>query len=80
MKIEDEDETEDYCSDCGCAVDDEICPRCRAKIADAEIACSRRVEGMAHGDRRWNGQAMSRVRTGVEDIDPTILVDIREKP
>jgi hypothetical protein len=65
-------DAEDYCSDCGCVADDEICPRCRAMIADAQ-----RREGMCHGDRRWNGQAMSRRRT---DVDDTILIDIREKP
>lgn len=61
---------EDYCSDCGCIADDEICPRCLAEIADAQ----RRMPSY-RGDRRWNGQIMSRYHSG---IDFQILADVRE--
>lgn len=67
-----EEVREDYCSDCGCIADDEVCPRCRAAIADAQ-----RREGFCMGDRRWNGQAMSHRRI---DLDHTILIDVRETP
>lgn len=74
MKPDDraEDFREEYCSDCGCVADDEVCPRCRAEIADAQ-----RRDGACHGDRRWNGQPMSRRR---DDVDHTILIDVRETP
>lgn len=67
-----EDVREEYCGDCGCVADDEICPRCRAEIADAQ-----RRGGYDRGDRRWNGQAMSHRRS---DVDHTVLIDVREKP
>jgi len=61
---------EDYCSDCGCIADDEVCPRCRAESVDVHL----RVRGEYYrGDRRWNGQIMSRRR----DIDAIILEDAR---
>jgi hypothetical protein len=75
MKTEIDDEIEDYCFDCGCMADDEVCPRCRAEIADAM-----RRDGLPHGDRRWNGQAMSRHRMSVVNLDDTVLIDIRENP
>lgn len=62
---------EDYCSDCGCISDDEVCPRCRAEIADAQ-----RRNPVWRGDRRWNGEVMARRRDG---IDHNVLVDVREK-
>lgn len=73
MMIDPADEIrEDYCGDCGCVADDEICPRCRAEIADA----MRRNEFL-YGDRRWNGEPMSRRHCGV---DHTILINVREFP
>lgn len=56
---------EDYCSDCGCVADDEICPRCQSEIAD-----DRRRNGDYRGDRRWNGQVMSHRNA---DTDPRVL-------
>jgi hypothetical protein len=61
---------EDYCSDCGCIADDELCPRCLAEIADAQ-----RKSDVWRGDRRWNGQIMARRRHG---LDMHVLEDIRE--
>lgn len=66
---------EEYCHDCGCIADDEICPRCRSEIADAQRRAG--VFGVYRGDRRWNGQIMSHRRA---EPEWTVLVDIREKP
>lgn len=62
---------EEYCCDCGCASDDEICPRCAKDIADAQ----QRYGDLYRGDRRWNGQTMSRRRDG---LDFNTLLDARE--
>jgi hypothetical protein len=70
--IETTNDAETYCSDCGCISDDEICPRCRAEIADAQ---SRNPD--YRGDRRWNGQIMSRRN---DELDGTVLSDVREMP
>lgn len=75
MRTEIDDDPEDYCFDCGCAADDEICPRCRAEIADAM-----RRDGVPHGDRRWNGHAMSRFSRHADAYDETVLYDVRESP
>lgn len=62
---------EDYCSDCGCIADDEVCPRCLAESVDVHV----RVRGEYYrGDRRWNGQVMSRRR----DTGAIVLEDVRE--
>ena len=61
---------ENYCSDCGCIADNEVCPSCRVDIADAQ-----RNSDVWRGDRRWNGQIMTRYRQGLDD---GVLVDIRE--
>lgn len=63
---------EEYCGDCGCSSDDEVCPRCQAEFADAQ-----RRNGGYRGDRRWNGQVMSRRDA---DLDPIVLIDARDKP
>jgi hypothetical protein len=62
---------EEYCSECGCVSDDEVCPKCAADIVDAQ----HRLGEHYRGDRRWNGQAMSHRR---RDLDFGVLVDVRE--
>jgi hypothetical protein len=71
--MSDEEIPEIYCGDCGCIADDEICPRCMAEIVDM-----RRRSGLYQGDRRWNGESISRHRDRI--FDATVLVDVREKP
>lgn len=73
MNDDSDDLREEYCHDCGCVADDEICPRCLAEIADM-----RRRYGVYQGDRRWNGESMYRFRE--RNFDATILEDVREKP
>lgn len=68
-----DDLLEIYCGDCGCVADDEVCPRCVAEAVDM-----RRRLGLYQGDRRWNGESMTRTRGLV--IDGSILKDVREKP
>ncbi|MDR3582597.1 MAG: hypothetical protein P4L67_04960 [Candidatus Pacebacteria bacterium] len=73
MINDDADVCEDYCSDCGCAADDEVCPRCMAEVVDV-----RRRYGIFQGDRRWNGESMSRNRDRLADT--SVLMDVRETP
>lgn len=63
---------EEYCSDCGCVSDDEVCPRCLMVILEAQ----RREGSLYRGDRRWNGQAMSHRANG---LDFSVLVDARDE-
>lgn len=52
-----------YCGDCGCLVDDEICPRCRAEWADYQS------HSVYRSDRRWNGEVMARRQSTVNIVD-----------